>query len=184
MLVEVIVDSNPTVTSKATIDDHVSLKEHLLALLPETSNFPYTTFLLKDFDLEVHLSRLNFLPSSSVSIESFATGLEAIKTFFKEVEQMRVMAVNRSGELLLLSEPILEPLLRPRPVSVKIELCAELPRPQPDFKTTAWLQQREELFPVPQGFEEVVLGLREDGSLLEGLSSNFWVLRGKRLSSQ
>lgn len=153
-------------------------KGHLLQSLPENSNFPYTTLLLNDFDFDLHLQRLNYLPSTPISAEAFRVGLQLARDEFPG-QNVRVMAVNRDGQLTILAETIPEPSRRPAPVTVRLELCERLPRPAPEFKTTAWLQERERKFPIPAGRDEVVLGLEGEEEVLEGLSSNFWVLKGK-----
>lgn len=179
MFSEIIVVSTepPSICSRKLHETDQSLQSFLLHILPDNSNYPYTTFLTNDFEPEIHLARLNYLPSAQVSEASFRLGLEAATAEFPG-RNVRLMAVNRFGSLLVLAEPVEEPLLRPQPVQVKLALCSELPRPQPEFKTTAWLQERQLKFPLPDGFEEIVLGMKEDGGLLEGLSSNFWVIKG------
>ena len=142
-------------------------KHYLLSILPDKSDFPYTTFLWPVADWQIHSDRLG------VDLKAKFEGIE----LEAELEAGRITAVNMKHSVLILWEPF--EIATAEPVKISIKLCASAPRHEPTHKTTRWLQERQLAFPIPPGFEEIVFGLEESHDLLEGLSSNFWIINGK-----
>lgn len=156
--------------------EQLTAKQALLQeILPENSNYAYTTFLLNSaaLDSELHLQRLNYLNCGNISKGTLEAALKEASGY------QRATLVNMDGELLVLAEQVIIPS-HPKACEIAIKMCRELPRPDPAFKTTHWMQERHCKFESdwPAGCEEIVFGDDWSGELLEGLSSNFWIVNG------
>lgn len=158
--------------------ERLTAKQALLQeILPENSNYAYTTFLLNSaaLDSNLHLQRLNYLNCGNISKGTLKAALKEASDY------QRVTLVNIDGELLMLAEQVIIPS-HAKACQIAIKMCRELPRPDPAFKSTRWMQERNCKFESdwPVGCEEIVFGDDKSGELLEGFSSNFWIVNGKR----